>query len=211
MSSRAATPAEVEVLVFTRAAEPGRVKSRLVPALGGEGAARLQHRLLLRTLRTAVAAGVGPVSLACAPDRAAPYFGQWAARHRRRSQGAGDLGERMQHAFEGALRRHGAAILVGSDCPALKPSDLRAAASALRGGAAAVIAPAEDGGYPLIGLARSSPRLFRGIAWGSPRVMAQTRRRLAALRWRWHELRTLWDVDRPEDYARLLRSGLLER
>jgi len=72
-----------------------------------------------------------------------------------------------------------------------------------------VLAPAEDGGYPLIGLRRVSPRLFDGIAWGSPQVLAQTRRRLKALRWRWRELRILWDVDRPEDVARLRRSRLL--
>jgi rSAM/selenodomain-associated transferase 1 len=206
---------EIEVMVFTRAAERGRVKSRLVPALGEQGAADLQHLLLRRTLRTAAAAGVGPVTLVCAPHRDAPYFRQWSGRHLRRSQGAGDLGERMHHAFAGSLRRRGggnkAAILIGSDCPALRPRDLRAAAKALRSGVAAVLAPAEDGGYALIGLRRASPRLFHGVAWGGPRVMAQTRQRLAALRWRWRQLRTLWDVDRPEDLTRLRRSGLLER
>ena len=67
----------------------------------------------------------------------------------------------------------------------------------------AVLAPAEDGGYPLIGLARMSATIFDDIAWGTDLVLAQTRRRLLALGWRWRELRTLWDVDRPEDLARL--------
>ena len=117
----------------------------------------------------------------------------------------------MYRAFKRALRRHTYVVLIGSDCPALRPADLRAAARALREGADAVFAPAEDGGYPLIGLSRVSRRLFDGIRWGGPRVMAQTRRRLEALRWRWQELRTLWDVDRPEDVLRLRRSRLLER
>jgi glycosyltransferase A (GT-A) superfamily protein (DUF2064 family) len=110
-----------------------------------------------------------------------------------------------------ALRRHPGAVLIGSDCPALRPSDLRAALRALRAGADAVLSPAEDGGYPLIGLRRVSRRLFDGVSWGSARVLEQTRRRLARLGWRWTELRTLWDVDRPEDVARLRRSGLLSR
>jgi len=115
----------------------------------------------------------------------------------------------MYRAFKRALQRHRYAVLIGTDCPALRPADLRAAGRALRAGADAVLAPAEDGGYPLIGLRRVSRRLFDGIPWGGPLVLAQTRRRLEALRWRWQELRTLWDVDRPEDVARLRRSRLL--
>ena len=117
----------------------------------------------------------------------------------------------MFRAFKQVLRCHPYAVLIGSDCPALRPADLRAAARALREGADAVLAPAEDGGYPLIGLRRVSRRLFDGVAWGGPQVLAQTRRRLNALRWRWRELRTVWDVDRPEDVVRLRRSGLLNK
>lgn len=115
----------------------------------------------------------------------------------------------MVRAFERSLRSHRHVVLIGSDCAVLRPADLRAAAGALRRGADAVLAPAEDGGYALIGLRRVSRRLFQGIAWGGPGVLAQTRRRLARLRWRWKELRTVWDVDRPEDVARLRRSRLL--
>ena len=124
---------------------------------------------------------------------------------RLRPQGRGDLGERMLR----ALRRHPGAVLIGSDCPALRPADLRAAARALRGGADAVLAPAEDGGYALIGVRRAARTLFDGVDWGSARVLAQTRRRLRRLGWRWTELRTVWDVDRPEDVLRLRKSRLL--
>ena len=117
----------------------------------------------------------------------------------------------MYRAFERTLRSHPYAVLIGSDCPALSRADLRAAARALRAGADAVLSPAADGGYALIGLRRVSRRLFDGIPWGGPQVMEQTRRRLKALRWRWRELRTLWDVDRPEDVARLRKSRLLAR
>jgi rSAM/selenodomain-associated transferase 1 len=187
------------------------VKTRLVPLLGEKGAARLHARLVERTLRTALASGIGNVELYCSPGVEDAFF----ARSQRRfdvclrSQGGGNLGERMYRAFKRALRRHPYAVLIGSDCPALKPADLRAAARFLRGGADAVLAPAEDGGYPMIGLRRVDRRLFDGIPWGGPQVLAQTRRRLRALRWRWQELRTLWDVDRPGDVLRLRRSGLL--
>ena len=195
------------LLVFARAPEPGRVKTRLVPLLGAKGAARLHARLVAKTLETARASGFERVYLYCSPRIEGDFFGKMQKRFDVRlcSQGRGDLGDRMYR----ALRSHPYAVLIGSDCPALRAADLRIAAHALREGADAVLAPAEDGGYALIGLRRVSRRLFDGIAWGGPQVLAQTRRKLKALRWRWKELRTLWDVDRPEDVTRLRRSNLL--
>jgi rSAM/selenodomain-associated transferase 1 len=190
MSWRADT--RTKVIVFARAPRAGRVKTRLIPLLGAQGAARLHARLLHRALATARAARLGAVEL-------------WTAE--RRQRGA-DLGARMHHAFVRSLRRADRVILVGSDCPVLRAGDLRRAARWLAGGADAVFAPAEDGGYALIALRRVSPRLFAGVEWGGPRVMSQTRERLAALGWRWKEMAPVWDVDRPEDYGRLQRAGL---
>jgi glycosyltransferase A (GT-A) superfamily protein (DUF2064 family) len=172
--------------VFSRAPVPGRVKTRLVPRLGEWGAARLHARLTAHALRTAQAAGCGPVELY---DTA--------------KQRGADLGERMHRALSSALRRHRGAIVIGGDCPALRASDLRRAARLLAGGADVVLAPAEDGGYVLIGARRVSPGIFSGIDWGSSAVYAQTVRRLTSLGYRWRELRRLWDVDRPEDLERL--------
>jgi rSAM/selenodomain-associated transferase 1 len=205
------TRAEAALVVFAKAPQPGRVKTRLAPRLGKAGAARLHARLVERAVRTAAAARLGRVELHCAPRMRHPLFDSLARRHglRLRAQGAGDLGARMQRAFERVLREADVAVLIGSDCPALRAADLRDAARALRRGADAVLAPAEDGGYALIGLRRVRKRLFDGIAWGGPRVLEQTRARLRRLRWKWIELRTVWDVDRPEDVERLARSGLL--
>lgn len=212
---RGATPTrpETALVVFARAPEPGRVKTRLVPLLGEKGAARLHARLVERTLKTGTASGIGTIYLYCSPRIRSSFFGKMQNRFGVRlcSQGRGNLGDRMYRAFKRALRGHPSVVLIGSDCPALEPADLRAAVRALRAGADAVLVPAEDGGYPLIGLRRVSRRLFDGVAWGSPQVLAQTRRRLKALRWRWRELRTVWDVDRPEDVLRLTRSRLLAR
>lgn len=99
-------------------------------------------------------------------------------------------------------------VLVGTDCPPLAARDLRDASRLLQG-CQAVFAPAEDGGYPLIGLSRWSPRIFDSIVWSTPSVMQQTRQALDALGWRRRELRTLWDVDRPGDLARLRASRLM--
>jgi len=209
MISRGAIPKAPEsvLLVFARAPEAGRVKTRLAPLLGEEGAARLHAQLVERTLKTAVAAGFANVDLVCSPGIKGEFFKKMQKRYgvRLRSQGRGNLGDRMYR----ALRRHPGAVLIGSDCPSLRPADLRAAARALRSGADAVLSPAEDGGYALIGLRRASRRLFDGIPWGGPAVLERTRARLRRLGWQWKELRTVWDVDRPEDVARLRQSRLL--
>jgi rSAM/selenodomain-associated transferase 1 len=196
--------APVRIVVLARAPIPGRAKSRLVPQLGPWGAARLQARLTERTLRTARAAAVGGVELHAAPRAHRPFFLNSARRFAATlyAQRGADLGERMQRAAAQTLRRARAMILVGTDCPALSVRDLRRAARALQGGADAVLAPADDGGYALIGLRRADPRVFGGIAWGTNAVYADTRRRTDALGWRVRVQRTVWDLDRPEDLAR---------
>jgi glycosyltransferase A (GT-A) superfamily protein (DUF2064 family) len=183
---RGTTNLDVAVLVFSRAPVPGRVKTRLAARLGEWRAARLHARMTALALRTAAAADCGPVELF---DTA--------------KQRGADLGSRMHRALAQALRRHRGAIVIGADCPALRPSDLRRAARLLAGGYDAVLAPAEDGGYVLIAVKRVSPRLFGGIAWGGPEVYEATVERLAALGYRWRALARLWDVDRPEDLERV--------
>ncbi len=115
----------------------------------------------------------------------------------------GDLGARMLAAAEDGLRRAAGVIIVGVDCPTMHLDDLRAARDALAADDDVVLGPAEDGGYWLIGLARCDPALFAGIAWSTAAVLDATRERLETLGWRWAELATRWDVDRPEDLARL--------
>jgi rSAM/selenodomain-associated transferase 1 len=176
------------IIVFARAPLPGKAKTRLVPRLGEWGAARLHLRLIRQTLRTARAAGCGPVELHLT-RRHALFPGALVQR-------GADLGERMHHALE----RHRGAILIGSDCPALKAADLRRAARWLRGGCDVVLAPAEDGGYALIGTRFARKEFFRGIEWGGANVYAETVKRLEGYRWR--ALRTLWDIDRPQDLER---------
>ena len=207
MKSNAPRPDLPGIAVFAKAPVPGEVKTRLAATLGADGAARLHERLVERALATALGARLGPVTLWCSPDESHAFFRERARRDGvalRRQEGA-DLGERMHRAF---LAANGALILIGSDCPALTPRDLHAAAAAL-GTHDAVFIPAEDGGYVLVGLARPAARLFDDVPWSTAGVMARTREQLAAAGMRWRELGELWDVDRPEDYARLQGAGLL--
>lgn len=198
----------MRIAVFAKAPIPGEVKTRLVPLLGAEGAARLHGALVRRALATAQSARLGPLDLWCAPDVRHPFFAQCRAdfgANLRRQRGA-DLGARMEHAFACAHGMRAALLLIGSDCPALSPARLRAAARALEG-RDAVLTPAEDGGYVLVALARPAP-IFKGIEWGGAEVMGQTRQRLEAARLHWKEMPKLWDVDRPEDYVRLQGTSL---
>jgi len=204
--------ADTAVIVFARAPQPGAAKTRLIARLGPEGAAGLHARLVKHALETAKSAAL-PIELRCDPGIDHDFFRFCGARYGAllSEQGPGDLGARMRAAFEEVLRERSAALLMGSDCPAMTARHLRRAARALRDGYDAVFVPCEDGGYALIGLKRVAAGLFEGIAWGGAEVMETTRDRLAGLGWRWLELETLWDVDRPEDYQRLLDSGLLGR
>ena len=198
---------EAAVAVFAKAPVAGEVKTRLAAVLGADAAASLHAGLVRHALSTAVHARVGPVSLWCLPDASHSFFARCEGEFgvRLETQAGADLGERMGRAFE---RSDAPLLLVGCDCPALTPAHLGAAASALRD-ADAVFVPAEDGGYVLVGLARPVPGLFDDIPWGSAAVMTVTRERLERAGARWVELDTLWDVDRPDDYARLQREGLL--
>jgi len=174
------------VLVFARTPVPGRVKTRLVPRLGEWRAARLHARLTRHALCVARAAACGPVELFDTSK-----------------QRGADLGQRMHRALARVLRRHRGAIVIGADCPVLRPRELRRAARWLAGGCDVVLAPAEDGGYALIAARRVSPLLFSGIAWGGPDVYEVTMRQLISLGYRWRALDRVWDVDRPEDLERL--------
>lgn len=193
------------IAILARAPVAGEAKTRLIQALGAEGAAGLAAWMLRRTVATARAAQLGPVRLFCAGDIDHPEFLACAAGPSplaRQPQAAGDLGERMLRAANAAATADGV-IVIGTDCPALTSAHLRLVAGELAHQQAVVI-PAEDGGYVLIAMQRPAAELFAAIRWGEADVMTRTRQRLASLGWRWAEPETLWDVDRPEDLDRLL-------
>ena len=193
----------IAIAILAKAPIPGLTKTRLIPYLGADGAATLQDWLLRRTVATALNSNLGPVTLWCAPDTAHPAFVDLAVGGRiaLRQQREGNLGERMHQALAESPMT-GGTLVIGTECPALGPAHLQAAAAALAAYQAVVI-PAEDGGYVLIGMRQPSWRVFTGINWGSAKVMTQTRERLLETGRQWSELPSLWDVDREEDFERL--------
>jgi rSAM/selenodomain-associated transferase 1 len=187
------------IAIFAKAPLPGYAKTRLIPALGAEGAAALAARMICRIVAEAVTAKLGPVTLWCAPDAGHPLFGRLAATHdlEMAIQQGGDIGERMAHAFAAS---QALLILVGADCPSLDAARLRQAARQLAE-ADLVIDPAEDGGYGLIAGRALPAGLFAGVTWSTGQVMRQTRERAEALGLRLAEGPILRDLDTPDDLA----------
>jgi uncharacterized protein len=194
------------LIVFAKAPVPGHAKTRLAPALGAAGAAVLAERLLEHAVHNAMAGGhFAEVELCTTPDATHPAFTRLAALHPGlvlQVQGEGDLGARMHRALARQLERHAAALLIGTDAPALDTTMLQAAAHALQA-SDAVFVPAHDGGYALVGLKAACAALFEDIPWSTAAVMAQTRARLRSAGLRWAELPAVPDIDEPADLVHL--------
>ncbi|MCU7904496.1 MAG: TIGR04282 family arsenosugar biosynthesis glycosyltransferase, partial [Candidatus Thiodiazotropha sp. (ex Epidulcina cf. delphinae)] len=151
------------ILIFAKAPYPGQVKTRLIPAIGESAATELYVRLLQREVHWIVSDTAYALQLWVTPDTDHPVLRQLARRHRLPLflQQGNDLGERMGHAVRQALSRYSQVVLLGTDCPALTVNHLRQAFNGLSDGADAVLGPAEDGGYVLLGLKAYHERVFR--------------------------------------------------
>jgi len=195
----------VSIAILAKAPIPGLAKTRLIPTIGAHAAAVLQERLTERSLATAFAANIGPVTLWCAPNATHDSFVKLVARLRVtiRPQPEGDLGARMLAAVAAC---NGPVLVIGTDCPALTDVHLRGAAKSVRDGNDVIRIPAEDGGYVLIGMRSAQPCVFSRIAWGTKTVLAETRTRIIEQRLMLVECPPLWDVDTEADYLRLERE-----
>lgn len=206
----------IHVAIFTRAPVAGAAKTRLIPLLGAEGAARAQQAMTWHMLEMATALPDATVSLWCAGDVAHPFLQRCSAHFHVECvpQCDGDLGMRMADCLRRGLALHERVLLTGSDVPAMATTDLAQAAAALDH-ARMVFTPAEDGGYVLVGVRRGGleAACFDDVMWGGADVMAQTRQRLAMRGWRtghdWREMPALWDVDTPADFERALAETRL--
>ena len=192
------------VQIFAKAPVAGQVKTRLIPALGVSEATDLARRLLIYALQQFTP--YFTVQLWCTPDPYHPFFidcqQQFPTITLHTQQGA-ELGARMAYAL--GSTGNTPTVLIGSDCPSLTVVDIQLALQKLVETDAVVLAPAEDGGYVLVGMCQVYPAVFTQIAWSTPHVLTQTRQRLAALQVPYWELPTRWDVDRVEDIARFNR------
>lgn len=190
------------MLVFVRAPEPGRVKTRLAASIGAEAALRVYRRLAEHTLAEAAALAGEGVQVrvhhtpADAGDRVRAWLGADATYL---PQAEGDLGTRMEDAFARAFAEGAEqVVIVGSDLPALRASLLRRAFGLLDAHPA-VIGPARDGGYYLLGLTRMIGGIFHGVAWSTPAVRAETMDRFRAAGIHPPLLEELADVDEAAD------------
>ncbi len=193
------------LLLFTRWPSPGRVKTRLIPALGPEGAAEVQRQLTTAALRVAdllERRGVCRTEVHFDGGDAhlmRSLFG--CARHYIPQEPGVDLGGRMSAAFRRAFASGAQRVVViGSDCPDLRAELVNKAFDHLRK-APLVIGPAHDGGYYLLGMREYLPSLFEGIDWGGASVCRQTLEKAQAAGEQFSTLEPLYDVDRPEDWA----------
>ncbi len=194
------------LIIFAKAPVAGLAKTRLIPALGPDGAAALAKKMLGHAVAQGMLSGCTPLELCVTPDTTHPEFEQLQAQTGGvltvSEQGDGDLGQRMDRALTRALQSHHRVLLMGTDAPGLNTEILRAANVALATHDA-VFVPALDGGYALVGLTHAQPALFDDMVWSTSQVMAQTRDRMRATGLRWTELDPVADIDEPLDLVHL--------
>jgi hypothetical protein len=191
-----------QLMIFTRYPEPGKTKTRLIPRLGEEGAATLQRQMTEYTIaQVRQLQSLLPLSVAIYfTGGNKPLMQDWLGDDLiYQQQSEGDLGQRMQTAFEqGFVAGINRAVIIGTDCPELNVAILSEAFTVLEHHDL-VLGPTGDGGYYLIGLERLVPELFHRIRWGTSEVFAQTQAIARQLKLSIYYLPLLNDVDRPED------------
>jgi uncharacterized protein len=188
----------LRLIIFTRYPEPGRVKTRLIPALGADGAQRLHREMAEHTLKQ-LSAFQGEVVIYF-EGGSREKMEQWLGEERLyRSQAGDTLGERLQRAFQDALSEGKKKVVaIGTDCPQLALEHVEKSFLMLED-AGLALGPALDGGYYLVGLSGPCGDLFDDIPWGSDRVFKATLEKARLLGMKTAVLETLADVDNRED------------
>lgn len=201
--------AKIRIVIFAKLPAAGFAKTRLIPALGAEGAARLAQQMLHHTVREALAAAVGTVELCVTPSPDEPEWRQQKLPHEVSwsCQGEGDLGDRLSRAARRTLQSGESILLIGTDCPVLNAKQIKIAAQALSH-SDAVLIPATDGGYVLLGVNQFHEALFNTIAWSTATVSAETIIRMKHLKWSIALLPACHDIDEPSDLAHLPQDWL---
>ncbi|WP_227673187.1 TIGR04282 family arsenosugar biosynthesis glycosyltransferase [Psychrobacter nivimaris] len=200
---------DICILLFAKYPAPNKAKTRLQPALGVDGAARMARQLLLHSIEQAIDTGFS-VELCMSPAPTDPCWQtfdlpdslRWSA------QADGDLGLRMLIASQRVLQRFDKVVLIGTDCPSLTTVRIQTAIQQLNQHDAIMI-PATDGGYVLLGFRQVNESLFSDIVWSTASVAAVTKQRIAALGWTLALFDPLHDIDEPKDLVHL-PSGWLD-
>ncbi len=199
---------DAAAILFARAPVHGTVKTRLAATVGPARALAVYDRLARGVVHNlTLTPRSWDVLVLGTPDEACASIGRWLPEADAVwPQGPGDLGARLASAVDRAFARgYRRVCLLGADCPAVDADRVRHLLAALDTHDAA-LAPAEDGGYCALGLARPLP-LFDGLAWGTERVADQTRDRLRACGATWREAETARDLDTADDLAWWIAHG----
>ena len=196
------------ILVFCKAPIAGTVKTRLMPHLNGQAAADIHIELSQRTLALLLKAQLCPIQLWCYPDKEHSFFNDCVVKYNVTlyEQKGSDLGERMLFAITHALQQSPRVLLLGCDSPSLIAKDLDLAISSLQTQQDIVVAPAEDGGYVMIGMKQAYPELFLNMKWGHNRVLSHTHEKIKQLGLNVTETKQQWDVDDINDLNRYKNS-----
>lgn len=190
--------------VFARAVVKGKTKTRLIPALGPDGAAEFHRALVSDTLRKVAKLKGNSTRYVFTAGGSLPREMVPPGLECRRQMGR-DLAQRLQHAFTQLLRQHSRVIVMGTDSPGLAPATLRLGLEELRT-TDAVLGPCPDGGYYLIGLRRTRRGLFNRLRLGTEFAFEDTLGSLLGHGFSCSVLDPCPDVDVPEDLAALKRS-----
>ncbi|MDI9245146.1 TIGR04282 family arsenosugar biosynthesis glycosyltransferase [Marinobacter sp. CHS3-4] len=205
------TPESALVMQFAKWPEPGRVKTRLTPLLGEQGALEAHVALSLAVLENLADSGqevrfLWDRPLADVPAASHSILSRIEALGVRQGTQEGDvLGERMEAALADALNTHSKAIVVGSDCPSVDAQYVQQAVQALNE-ADVVLGPSDDGGYVLIGARKHLAGMLADVSWGTDRALEETLARLESVGLSCVQLPARWDVDEPEDWQRFIRQ-----
>ena len=191
------------ILIFAREPVLGKVKTRLQSTLGLARTFDLHCALIKYQVEQVDRNSLVPVELWVTSNPSHEVFQNLSGKPKLFEQWGDDLGHRMMNAAEAALQRVESVVIIGSDCPSVDSDYLEQALRLLGQGTEIVIGPAEDGGYVLLGMNRITPEIFLNIPWGSEQVMEITLQRLKVSGLSFKLLEPRWDVDRPEDLARL--------
>ncbi|MBF0194847.1 MAG: TIGR04282 family arsenosugar biosynthesis glycosyltransferase [Magnetococcales bacterium] len=199
----------ISLNILGRTPIAGQVKTRLIPALGANGAAIAHEQLLSHVVGVAKAwcEGVAnrELKLWCTPDIIHPYFNVLLPGEQRYKQPQGDLGQRMSAIVSQGLQTADGVVLLGGDGVSVSETLLNQVEAALAQ-VPVVIASAEDGGYILIAMSTHVPSLFTNMPWGTDKIAQETRLRLNSQNIQWQDFSGQWDVDNAHDWERFKRT-----
>lgn len=159
------------LIIFVKAPQLGKVKTRIAKDVGDEMALDIYKKLLTHTRKTVESVDVNRYLYYAFEIR---ENDDWSDQHfYKKLQVEGNLGDRMQSAFSEVLDNHEKCVIIGSDCGELVEADIEKAFAHLEE-VDVVIGPAKDGGYYLLGMKRSHQEIFDNMPWSSEFLLEKT-------------------------------------